>query len=310
MARLLSLVEEHRQWPDDSLAAYVAMIPKATGGSRLLDQRPITVLEVLYRLWAKGVVQEWQPVLQHSLLGHASFGFRAQTGMLHAAQLLEDVIHQRRSQHQELWLASFDIAKCYDSLPWWAVFRVLQHAGVRPSVVACFLDFYRRVRRRFRYGALDGTEWYAANGLAQGCPASPDLLNILFEPFHRWAGAQDFGVSVAGLRLASVSFADDLALLGGSRAAIARLITAYLDWCTLLGLQVSKIQIWSSLGPGLPVSVGTSEVLTSSSFRFVGIELGLPEPLATEAHLKPRLAKALATTQRLRTLQLPASLCS
>ena len=54
VARLLSMVELEGRWPAEWLDAYVAMIPKASGGSRPGDQRPITVLEVLYRLWSKG----------------------------------------------------------------------------------------------------------------------------------------------------------------------------------------------------------------------------------------------------------------
>jgi hypothetical protein len=62
VARLLSLVEAHGVWPREWTSAYVAMIPKSAGGSRPQDQRPITVLDVLYRVWAKGVVLAWQPV--------------------------------------------------------------------------------------------------------------------------------------------------------------------------------------------------------------------------------------------------------
>ena len=74
------------------------MIPKASGGSRPQDQRPITVLDVLYRLWAKGVVLTWSPTLQGAYLGSAAMGFRAQAGPLHLAQLLSDlmVLQQRR----------------------------------------------------------------------------------------------------------------------------------------------------------------------------------------------------------------------
>ena len=38
-------------------------IPTLFGGSRPQDQRPITVLDVLYRLWGKGIVMEWTPQL-------------------------------------------------------------------------------------------------------------------------------------------------------------------------------------------------------------------------------------------------------
>ena len=74
VARLLNFIEAEGRWPTEWLDAYVAMIPKAAGGSRPQDQRPITVLEVLYRLWAKGVVLQWGPVLQR-LHGGAGLGF-------------------------------------------------------------------------------------------------------------------------------------------------------------------------------------------------------------------------------------------
>ena len=75
VARLFSLVEAAGHWPTEWLDAYVTMIPKAAGGSRPRDQRPITVLEVLYRVWAKGVTLSWAPVLQHEYLGPTAMGF-------------------------------------------------------------------------------------------------------------------------------------------------------------------------------------------------------------------------------------------
>ena len=51
---------------------------------------------------------------------------------------------------------SFDIEQCYDSIPWWAVFGVMRHAGVPDAVVAIFEAFYRGLRRKFRHGQVDG----------------------------------------------------------------------------------------------------------------------------------------------------------
>ena len=90
VARLLELVEAAGRWPAEWLQAYVAMIPKASGGSRPRDQRPITVLEIVYRIWSKGTVQEWAPTLHTAFLGPVVFGFRVQSGTLHVAQLLSD----------------------------------------------------------------------------------------------------------------------------------------------------------------------------------------------------------------------------
>ena len=125
VADLLTLVEKDGRWPEELIHAYVTMIPKASGGSRPQDQRPITVLDVLYRLWAKGVVLTWSPTLQGAYLGSAAMGFRAQAGPLHLAQLLSDLMVLQQRRGQALWLASFDVEKCFPSLPWWAVFGVL-----------------------------------------------------------------------------------------------------------------------------------------------------------------------------------------
>ncbi len=87
------------------------MIPKSAGGSRKNDQRPITVLEVLYRIWAKDVVLDWQPVLLSFFLGPTAMGFRSGAGTLHVAQIITDLIALQKRRHHELWLASFDLKK-------------------------------------------------------------------------------------------------------------------------------------------------------------------------------------------------------
>ena len=74
VARLLTMMEGSGTWPSEWLDAYIAMIPKASGGARPRDQRPITVLEVMYRVWSKGVSVEWKPVLQKAFLSQAAMG--------------------------------------------------------------------------------------------------------------------------------------------------------------------------------------------------------------------------------------------
>lgn len=310
IARLLNLVEAEGQWPAEWLDAYVVMIPKAAGGSRPRDQRPITVLPLVYRIWAKGVTLQWQPVMQHTYLGQAAMGFRAQSGTLHVAQLLSDLIMLSHTRGTELWLVSFDIEKCYDSVPWWALFGMMRRTGIAEPVVRSFEAYYRDLRRHFRYGQVDGEAWKATNSLMQGCPASPDELNLLLEPFHRWAVAAGLGVDVGTGRVPSVSFADDVALVARDRAEAETLIAAYLRWCDLLQLKVTKAQLWSNMGSDQEMVVGPLQMRTAPTFKIVGVVLGQDETTATELHTAPRMTKALLTLQRLRVLELPSSICS
>ena len=51
-ARILSKVEEIGVWPDGLLDAYIALIPKVDGDATPLGQSPLSVLPVVYRIWA------------------------------------------------------------------------------------------------------------------------------------------------------------------------------------------------------------------------------------------------------------------
>ena len=52
LARMLTMVEDTRVWPDGLLDAYIATIPKSDGDATPLGQRPPSVLPVIYRVWA------------------------------------------------------------------------------------------------------------------------------------------------------------------------------------------------------------------------------------------------------------------
>ena len=310
VARMLQQIQDTGDWPENVLDAYVALIPKGQG-NEIKSQRPITVLELVFRIFAKGVVQTWRNILMSDYLGEQAMGFRSHTGARHLAQFLSDIVASRTSEGKEVWFAKFDIVKCYDSIPWWALWGIMSEAGVPRRTVRAFRRFYEHLRRHFRFGHVDGATWSSHNGLAQGCPAAPDMLNILLEPFHRWASAHGFGVSLlGGGRASSASFADDVVLIAESLEEMERFIEAYLRWCNLLGLRVlhTKTQIWCNQSrAGTKVHVGEALVETSLTFSVVGVVLG-PEQMATTEHLKKRMEKAVISANRLSALNLPAPL--
>ena len=62
LARILPKVEDVGVWPDGLLDAYIAMIPKTDGDATPLGQRPLSVLPIVYRIWAStrmGQLGDW-----------------------------------------------------------------------------------------------------------------------------------------------------------------------------------------------------------------------------------------------------------
>ena len=56
LARILTKVEDLGVWPDGLLDAYITMIPKTDGDATPLGQRPLSVLPIVYRIWASARV--------------------------------------------------------------------------------------------------------------------------------------------------------------------------------------------------------------------------------------------------------------
>ena len=66
LARTLAKVEDSGIWPDGLLDAYIVMIPKTDGDATPLGRRPLSVLPVVYRIWAStrmGQLVGWFSVL-------------------------------------------------------------------------------------------------------------------------------------------------------------------------------------------------------------------------------------------------------
>ena len=62
LARILSELEDTGVWPEGLLDASVALIPKTDGDATPLGQRPLSVLCVIYRVWASarmGQLEDW-----------------------------------------------------------------------------------------------------------------------------------------------------------------------------------------------------------------------------------------------------------
>ena len=86
--------------------------------------------------------------------------FRALSVTIHLAQLLQDLVLFQQRWGQELWLVSFDLEKCFQSLPWWGLFGVLARVGLMRRLFSVFAAFIGSSGV-----AADINKWMAPSGL-------------------------------------------------------------------------------------------------------------------------------------------------
>ena len=173
------------------LDAYIAMIPKTDGDATPLGQRPLSVLPVVYRIWAsarmvqlEGWFKSWVPDSVFSAGG----GRGSVEAWYTSAFDIEEVLSGATDSHVHLFVA--DVVKSCDTVDRGILDRVLSSLGLPGWFRHAYFEYHAHVRLRFKLAAGLGEPWTRDGGIPQGCPLSMMFIVALYLPWCRYLSAQ------------------------------------------------------------------------------------------------------------------------
>lgn len=173
VARLYRAVEQAGRWPETLRHAMVAMLPKKGTGARD-DYRPITLLTVLYRAWARAHsdgMRSWlranQVARQKDLVG----------ADIQAYELALQLAWGRREGTPVSGVA-IDWSKCYDNISLDLIPVVSKAAGLPQRVWRPVLDMYRAPRSVLMNGCISRPR-VPTHGITAGCPLAGEVLALI-----------------------------------------------------------------------------------------------------------------------------------
>ena len=191
LARILTLVEDRGVWPDGLLDAYITMIPKTDGDATPLGQRPLSVLPVVYRIWAssrmlqlEGWFKSWVPDSVFSAGG----GRGSVEAWYTSAFDIEEVLSGAIDSHVHIFVA--DVIKSFDTVDRGVLDAVLSSLGLPGWFRHAYFEYHAHVRLRFKLSAGLGEPWTRDGGIPQGCPLSMMFIVALYLPWCRYLSAQ------------------------------------------------------------------------------------------------------------------------
>ena len=223
LARILTKVEDLGVWPDGLLDAYIAMIPKTDGDATPLGQRPLTVLPVVYRIWAATRMSQLDDWFKSWVLDSvfSSGGGRGSVEAWYISALdIEEVLSGATDSHVHLFVA--DVVKSFDTVDHSILDRVLSSLGLPGWFRHAYFEYHAHVRLRFKLASGLGQSWTRDGGIPQGCPLSMMFIVALYLPWCRYLSAQ------VGVR--PQLYADNLMGLSGNPDLLlhaARFTTGY-----------------------------------------------------------------------------------
>ena len=143
------LVESAGTWPQGLSDAFFAMIPKADGDSTPLGQRPLSVLPVVYRLWASprlGHLREWVEGLPESVYSLGN-GLSSVEAWFSTALDVEEVLSGTGGD--QLHVSVADVIKSFDAVDRSILDCALGRLGLPDWFRKVYCSFNSQVRIRF-----------------------------------------------------------------------------------------------------------------------------------------------------------------
>ena len=217
------------------------MIPKTDGDAAPLGQRPLSVLPVVWRIWASArmcQLKEWF----RSLVPDSVFiagGGRGSVEAWYATTLdIEEVLTGAADSHVHLFVA--DVLKSFDTVDRGVLDRVLSSLGLPAWFRHVYFEYHAHVRQRFKLAAGLGEPWTRDWGIPLVCPWSMMFIVALYWPWCRYLSPQG--------RVEPPLYADNLKCVSGDPALLLRAARFTTGYVRLVGqeLALSKCVLLST----------------------------------------------------------------
>ena len=225
----------------------VTLVPKVVGATDIRQFRPITVLNVIFRIFSKVCALRLAPVLQR-LTHPYQFAFLKGRFIHDGILALNEIIHEVKTRRQKAVFLKLDFQKAYDRLDWAFLRLVLERRGVDERMISWILQLVTSGSTAININGDVGPYFRSSCGVRQGDPFAPLLFNAavdsLAEVLERAKTAGHIsgvvGHLVPGGGVTHLQYADDtMIMVEGSELDLINLKFLLLCFEAMSGLKIN-----------------------------------------------------------------------
>ena len=152
------------------------------------------------------------------------FGFKPKHSTDLCIYTLKETIHSYLRLNTPVYLCFVDIKSAFDRVSYWKLLIKLLERGV-PLLILLLLQFWFSSQSlRVGWGNVYSESFYMKNGIRQGSILSPHLFNGYVDDLNYALSSSRVGCHVGEKPMNNLSYADDLALVASSTAALNDLL--------------------------------------------------------------------------------------
>ena len=239
LAEVFRVCLEQKKIPAAWKESRTILIHKKGDKKDLGNWRPISLSSCLYKLYT-GILADrlarWAG--RTGAVSSVQKGFMPAEGCLEHNFLLQQCLDDARARGKELTVTWLDLRNAFGSVPHTAILSMLRQHGVHNHLVDVVQEAYSGCTTTITTSSGETRAVAMDSGVKQGDPLSPMTFNLVIEILIRSAErlALQHGYILHGHKLCCLAYADDLVLIGKSRANIQALLDIIGEAASWLGL--------------------------------------------------------------------------
>lgn len=197
---------QNRCPPEDWLRSHIVLIPKGEEPVTPKDFRPITIGNLIYRLFMKIIANRIQPHIIN-LISNNQTAFIKNRNIADNTILIKEVLHsfQTRAYKEKAFLLKTDIGKAFDTLRWPFLFRAMKALNMPLPMIQIIHSCMKISKVTVLINGNGHGFITPTRGLRQGCPMSPYLFIIAMEFLTKLFQSNVQQGVIRGIRLAKTA---------------------------------------------------------------------------------------------------------
>ena len=215
------------------------------GGDRqaLTNWRPITLLNMGYKIYAKALQLRLQPVLMEVISPDQS-AFLPLRFILDNLLITQETMAWTESSKQPLIFLKLDFSKAYDMVDWQCMYKILEKLGFPQAFIKMISLLFQDASACVKLNGEPSPYFPIQRGVRQGCPLAPYLFIIVAEVLHamvtqemREGRVQGISLPFEGRQQIIAQYADDTSFtLFGDEEKVRCLVYLLETFCLASGL--------------------------------------------------------------------------
>ena len=229
----------------------IALLHKGGDREELANWRPISLLNVAYKIMAKALQKRLQPFLS-DVISTEQTAFLPSRYILDNVLIQHEIIQWAKESDQDMILLNLDFKKAYDTVHLPFLFQVMEALGIPPLFLRMVQTLFVNAEASVGVNGSESSSFPVLRGVRQGCPLAPYLFLFVGEALNIAAKTALDNDELRGIQLPGgsheqliIQYADDTHFtVAGTEESFQRLTLLITQFGQVSGLLPIGRNLW------------------------------------------------------------------